>query len=172
MVYLLTIVSAKGQQSQKGSNMRVPVKIIGAFVVALLLAMCGHGAASRGPATFRPQVTHDVDFAFGVNLDKEQAFKVGDAYVDLVLDAMKVYGDISDKEIAAAVGTAVCGASGEGTSTTGASVSRTQPSRHSAISRRQQTLFIIALYHIDWQIATPSLQFAGIRADSKKQTNP
>ena len=84
--------------------MRVPVKIIGAFVVALLLAMCGHGAASRGPATFRPQVTHDVDFAFGVNLDKEQAFKVVDTYSDLVLDTLKAHGEFNDTEIAEAKG--------------------------------------------------------------------
>ena len=82
--------------------MKSMFKTIGASVLALSLALCSHGAVIPNHVAFKPWVAHDVDFAFGVNLDKEQAFKVGDTYVDLVLDAMKVYGDISDKKIAEA----------------------------------------------------------------------
>ncbi len=84
--------------------MRVPFKAIGASALALSLALCGYAATFPDHATFKPRVTHDVDFAFGVNLDKAQAFKVVDAYTDLVLDTIKVYGKINDKDIAEAKG--------------------------------------------------------------------
>ena len=85
-------------------KMRSTFKALGASALALSLAFCSHGATFPDHATFKPRVTHDVDFAFGVNLDKEQAFKVVDAYADLVFDTIKVYEEISDKEIAEAKG--------------------------------------------------------------------
>ncbi len=85
-------------------KMKSTFKTICASALALSLAFCGYGALFPDRATFKPRVTHDVDFAFGVNLDKEQAFKVVDAYADLVFDTIKVYEEISDKEIAEAKG--------------------------------------------------------------------
>ena len=79
------------------------IKVIGASVLALALAYCGNGA-NRNPiptarGAFKPMVARDVDFAVGVNLDKEQALKVVDAYANLALEALKLSGGNDGKEI-------------------------------------------------------------------------
>jgi len=89
---------------------RTSSKFVGASVLALLLAFSGYGDwqsefrrfAERG--RFSPRVARGADFAVGVNLDKKQAFKVIDAYADLLFDAFKLSGKIDDAEIAEARG--------------------------------------------------------------------
>ena len=83
--------------------MTIPFKVIGLSVLSLSLFASGCGdrksKSSSRPAskasssevaatpsflsTFKPMVTKDARFAFGLNLDKDQAFKVADAYVKL-----------------------------------------------------------------------------------------
>ena len=75
--------------------MRSTFKAVGASALALALALCGYGAQ----ATFKPQVTHDVDFAIGVNLDREQAFKVVDAYANMFFTDLAPSFGIDDKDV-------------------------------------------------------------------------
>ena len=77
--------------------MRVTFKAIGA--AALSLAICSYGATFPSQATFRPRVTHDVDFAIGVNLDKEQAFKVVDAYANLFFTDLAPSFGLDDRDV-------------------------------------------------------------------------
>ena len=79
--------------------MKSTFKSIGASALALALALCGYGAASPDHATFRPRVTHDVDLAIGVNLDKVQAFKVVDAYANLFFADLAPSFGIDDKDV-------------------------------------------------------------------------
>ncbi len=84
--------------------MRVPFKAIGASVVALSLAICGcrdkksessggskseSGSGSPTRAAFKPMVGEDVKYALGVNLDKDQAFKVVDACIAELVKVLK-----------------------------------------------------------------------------------
>jgi len=66
--------------------------LVGMAALAATLAFCGcgdgktEGSASFGrPAGFTPMASQGVAFALGANLDKEQAFKIVDAYVDRLL---------------------------------------------------------------------------------------
>ena len=76
---------------------------IAACAMVLSLAFCGHGADWKPMfpvhGAFRPMVARDVDFAVGVNLNKEQAFKVVDAYANLAHEALKLSGGNNGKEI-------------------------------------------------------------------------
>jgi len=56
--------------------------------VSLALALCGYGAPFSANAAFKPLVAQNVNFAIGVNLDKEQAFKVVDAYANFVFTVL------------------------------------------------------------------------------------
>ena len=85
--------------------MRVTFKALGASVLALSLALCGCGdkksgsdsgsksddGASGAPtrAAFKPMVGKDVKYAIGVNLDKEQTFKVVDACIVELVKVLK-----------------------------------------------------------------------------------
>ena len=91
----------------KGSTMKASFKLIGASALALTLGLCGCGDKESGSgqgggsapsacATFKPLAGKDAAFAIGVNLDKEQAFKVVDAYADMFFEMLKLGG----KEIA------------------------------------------------------------------------
>ena len=69
------------------------IRFISTFALALTLAFCGgcddkkFGSVSPSCRnTFSPLVTKDATVAFGMNLDKDQAFKVVDAYSNLVAD--------------------------------------------------------------------------------------
>ena len=88
-------------------------KFIGmaAAALALSLALCGCGdkksrsesksdsesasSSDRAPGKFSPMVTKDAAFALGVNLDKRQAFKVVDAYLDQVCSWLQ----LRDKDV-------------------------------------------------------------------------
>ncbi len=83
-------------------------KFIGmaAAALALSLALCGCGdkksksesksdsesasSSSQTPGKFSPMVTKDAAFALGINLDKRQAFKVVDAYLDQFCSLMQL----------------------------------------------------------------------------------
>ena len=84
--------------------MRIPSKLIGVPALVLTSALCSYGAGwgSSFPsrAAFKPMVTEGAQFALGVNLDKKQAFKIVDAYVDQVFEVLKISGKVNDKEIA------------------------------------------------------------------------
>ena len=85
--------------------MKSMFKTIGASALALSLALCGcgdkkggsdsgsksEGESSGAPtrAAFKPMVGKDVKYAVGVNLDKEQAFKVVDACVVELVKVLK-----------------------------------------------------------------------------------
>jgi len=66
--------------------------LVGVSTLAATLAFCGCGdgkteesASFRRPAGFTPMARQGMAFAFGANLDKEQAFKIVDAYADRLL---------------------------------------------------------------------------------------
>lgn len=80
-------------------KMKSTFKSVGAAALTLSLALCGYGAISPSRATFKPQVTHDVDLAIGVNLDREQAFKVVDAYANLFFAELAPAFEIDDKDV-------------------------------------------------------------------------
>ena len=76
-------------------------RLIGACGVALLLALCGcrdrktgsgSGSSSDGgtASSFKPMVGKDAVFALGVNLDREQAFKVVDACADVAFEVAEL----------------------------------------------------------------------------------
>ena len=81
--------------------MRVPFKVIGASALALALALCGcgdkksssesDGGSSGSPtrAAFKPKVGKDVKYAIGVNLDKDQVFKIVDACIAELVKSLK-----------------------------------------------------------------------------------
>ena len=91
--------------------MNAPFKLFGVLVLALALYGCsdkksysGSNSGSKSdskselsqtPCKFSPMVTKDVAFALGVNLDKQQEFKVVDAYLDQFCGLMQM----SDEEI-------------------------------------------------------------------------
>ena len=86
----------------KGSTMNASYKLIGASALALTLGLCGCGDKESGSgggsapsacATFKPRVGKDAQLAIGVNLDKEQVFKIVDAYAGLVFDLSKLDED-------------------------------------------------------------------------------
>jgi len=86
----------------KGSIMKASFKLIGVSALALTLGFCGCGDKESGSgggsapsacAMFKPLVGKDVQLAIGVNLDKEQAFKIVDAYAGLVFDLSKLDED-------------------------------------------------------------------------------
>lgn len=64
--------------------MHTSSKLIGASALALVLAF--GGCSNRG---FEPTAGKDAEFALGVNLDKEQAFKIVDAYAKFMFDSSK-----------------------------------------------------------------------------------
>ena len=64
--------------------MHTSSKLIGASALALVLAF--GGCSNRG---FEPMAGKDAAFALGVNLDKEQAFKIVDAYAKFMFDSSK-----------------------------------------------------------------------------------
>jgi hypothetical protein len=64
--------------------MHTSSKLIGASALALVLAF--GGCSNRG---FEPTAGKDAAFALGVNLDKEQAFKIVDAYAKFMFDSSK-----------------------------------------------------------------------------------
>ena len=74
--------------------MKASFRLVGASALALTLALCGCGDKK---STFAPRVGTGVQFAMGVNLDKEQAFRIMDAYTEL---AFGVPG-LVDNEVAA-----------------------------------------------------------------------
>ena len=82
--------------------MKASFKLIGVSALALTLGFCGCGDKESGSgggsapsacAMFKPLVGKDVQLAIGVNLDKEQAFKIVDAYAGLVFDLSKLDED-------------------------------------------------------------------------------
>ena len=72
--------------------MRVSFKIIGMSVIAFALAFSGCNSKERqlSKGGLSPKVTKDAKFALGVNLDKQQAFKVVDAYLGKVCDILQL----------------------------------------------------------------------------------
>ena len=73
--------------------MRVSFKIIG--MSAMVFALAFSGCKDKNPSpkvTLSPKVTKDAKFALGVNLDKQQAFKVVDAYLDQVCNILQLDG--------------------------------------------------------------------------------
>ena len=82
--------------------MKSPLKSMGVFALAWSFAFCGYGAGrasdSLARAEFKPMVARDVDFVFGVNLDKEQAFKVVDAYANAYANLAHLFG-VDEKDI-------------------------------------------------------------------------
>ncbi len=83
--------------------MKSTFKVLGATVLALSFALCGHGADWTsffpGLVAFRPMVGKDAQFALAVNLDRDQASRIIDTNCDLALDALKAFGRADDKKI-------------------------------------------------------------------------
>ena len=73
--------------------MKSTFKALGASVLALSLAFCSYGAewgaAFLRYAAFKPMVGKDVKYALGVNLDKDQIFKVVDACIAELVKVLK-----------------------------------------------------------------------------------
>ena len=88
--------------------MNCSLKLVGAPALALMFAFsgCGDGKSESGGgarasarATFKPLVGKDAQFVIGVNLDKEQAFKIVDAYKQHVFDVSELEkGDVEKAE--------------------------------------------------------------------------
>ena len=79
--------------------MNCSTKLIGLSVLSLMFAFsgCGDGKSGSGGgsgtsarAASKPLVRKDAQFVIGVNLDKEQAFKIVDAYKQLVFNVAKL----------------------------------------------------------------------------------
>lgn len=74
-----------------------------ACAVVLSFTFSGNGAdwnsRSLARGAFRPMVAGDVDFVIGVNLNKEQAFKVVDAYAELLFTELMPLAGVDEKEI-------------------------------------------------------------------------
>ena len=79
--------------------MNSSTKLIGLSVLSLMFAFsgCGDGKSESGGgsgtsarAASKPLVRKDAQFVIGVNLDKEQAFKIVDAYKQLVFNVAKL----------------------------------------------------------------------------------
>lgn len=93
---MLYFFSTKPQR--KVMEMRVPVKIVGLFALSLALFSGGcsdeksksSSASEEASSSFRPLATQDAKLVLGLNLDKEQAFKIVDAYLQLTLEAAPV----------------------------------------------------------------------------------
>ena len=79
----------------KGSTVKASFKLIGASALALPLVFSG--CSDRG---FKPMGGKDAAFVLGVNLDKEQAFKVVDACADVAFEV----AELDEKGIADARG--------------------------------------------------------------------
>ena len=75
--------------------MRGSFKIIGMSAMAFALAFSGCNSKEdqslKGGVT-TPKVTKDAKFALGVNLDRQQAFKVVDAYLGKICDILQLDG--------------------------------------------------------------------------------
>lgn len=72
--------------------MRVSFKMIGMSAMAFAFAISGCNSKEQQSSKdgLSPKVTKDAKFALGVNLDKQQAFKVVDAYLDQVCDILQL----------------------------------------------------------------------------------
>ena len=75
--------------------MKISSKLFFVSAFALSLVICGCGGRDK---LLSPQVTKDAKFALGVNLDRQQAFKVLDAYFDPICEMMQ----LGEKETAEA----------------------------------------------------------------------
>lgn len=73
--------------------MRISFKVIGLHILSLSLLVSGCGDNS----SFKPLVTKDAKFTIATNLDKDQAFKIVDAYLKMVSDMHILEGDDLDE---------------------------------------------------------------------------
>ena len=84
--------------------MKMPIRFIWAASLTILLPFCGcgDGKSETGSAdasnsssytAFNPKVANDAKFVIGVNLDKDQLFRVVDAYVGLLAEISSLKPD-------------------------------------------------------------------------------
>ena len=75
--------------------MRISFKVIGLHILSLslLVSGCGDNSSGKSGSLFKPLVTKDAKFALALNLDKDQAFKIVDAYLKMVSDMHILEGD-------------------------------------------------------------------------------
>jgi len=79
--------------------MRISFKVIGLHILSLslLVSGCGDNSSGKSGSLFKPLVTKDAKFALALNLDKDQAFKIVDAYLKMVSDMHILEGDDLDE---------------------------------------------------------------------------